>query len=99
MKGGFALGTKVYCNGHKITITTEPYVKYGMSWQDGVTDGGKTYTVLTSEQRKVEVVKTVEITYNCKICDAIVVLEGPPEVFDGDESLCLSCALKALFGG
>lgn len=49
----YSIGDKTWFKGDEITITSEPYELYGGIWQDGITENGKTVTVATPDQRKV----------------------------------------------
>ena len=46
----YAIGQKTFFRGQEITITTEPYYLHGATWQDGITESGKIFTVRSLEE-------------------------------------------------
>jgi len=46
----YSIGEKVWTGGNEVTITTEPYSKYGRLWQSGTDANGTVYAVLTPEE-------------------------------------------------
>jgi len=46
------IGDKAWTRGIELTITSEPYELHGAIWQDAIDENGKTYTVISNEQRE-----------------------------------------------
>lgn len=51
------IGSKVFHNGTEITITTEPYEKYGGQFQDGTDSTGKARCVVAPAQAAANVAR------------------------------------------
>ena len=51
----YEIGSKIWSRGDEVTITSKPYILHGAEWQDGVTEAGKTVTLVTPRQGKANV--------------------------------------------
>lgn len=59
-EGKYSIGDKVWSRGDELTVTTEPYEKFGAEWQDAVNEAGETKTLPTPRSKADQAAKDKE---------------------------------------